>query len=179
MPDSHLAESLIDTARWLISGNASEVTQASIRRSISTAYFAAFHALAKMSADSLVGEDKETRPNRAWVEVYRGITHGPCKDACAKSKSIGFPEEIEGFANSFVQLQDVRNRADYDPTCRPTLEEALQWVAIAQVSIEKLTAADEKSKVAFATWVLITSPGATKARNAVKENIGPRLGGPK
>ncbi|UWQ41759.1 hypothetical protein K3718_01325 [Leisingera aquaemixtae] len=178
MPDSQLPESLIQTAKKLLDEDHADISQADLRRAISTAYFAAFHALARVSADSLVGDDHASRPNRAWVEVYRGLSHGSSKDACSKAKSIGFPEEIEGFADIFVQLQYARKRVDYDPTCRPTKSEALQWVAIAEVSINRLLAANANSKIAFATWVLITSPGAAQARTAVKDKVGPELGLP-
>lgn len=178
MPDEKLAENLIGTAKKLLPHEGAENYQADLRRAISTAYFAAFHALALVSANSLVGDNRETRPNRAWVEVYRGLSHGSCKDACAKAKSIGFPEEIEGYADIFVQLQVARKRVDYDPVCRPTIEDARQWVAIAEVSINKLFSAATNSKIAFATWVLITSQGAHQARTAIKENLGPELGAP-
>lgn len=178
MPDVNLAENLILTAKKLIEIDNSENNQADLRRAISTAYFAVFHALARASADGLVGDDRNDRPNRAWVEVYRGLSHGPCKEACERAKAIGFPEEIEGFANNFVQLQNLRKRVDYDPTCRPTVEEARQWISIADLSIRKLLQAEKNGKVAFATWVLITSPGAKLARNAVREKIGPALGSP-
>ncbi len=178
MPDEQLAESLIETAKKLLPEGDAEITQADLRRAISTAYYAVFHALARVSANSLVGDDKLTRPNKAWVEVYRGLAHGSCKDACGKAKSIGFPAEIEGFSDNFIQLQVARKRVDYDPTCRPTAEEARQWVAIAEVSTNKLRSADRKDKIAFATWVLITSPGASLARSAVRDNVGPRLGTP-
>jgi uncharacterized protein (UPF0332 family) len=175
MPDEILPESLIASARKLLSENP---TQADLRVVISTAYFAVYHALARQSAHSLVGDDRVARPNRAWVEVYRGLSHGSCKDACDKAKSIGFPDEIEGFANTFVQLQVARKRVDYDPTCELTSNGAEQWLAIAEVSIEMLLAADANSQKAFATWVLITSPGASLARTALKNNIGPQLNGP-
>lgn len=178
MPDEQLAEDLVATAKKLLNAENADVTQTDLRRAISTAYFAVFHALARVSAHSLVGEDREERPNRAWVEVYRGLSHGSCKNACAKASSINFPDEIKGFANIFVQLQDARKRVDYDPMCRPTAAEALQWVTIAEVSIRKLCEAETKSKIAFATWVLITSPGADLARNAVKFSVGPQLGAP-
>lgn len=178
MPDDCLADQLIATCHRLVSPQDPEPTEADLRRAISTAYFASFHALAQISADGLVGDDVETRPRRAWVEVYRGLSHGPCSKACEKAKSIGFPEEIEGFADNFVQLQIARKRVDYDPTCQTDRETAQLWIAMAEVSIRKLFEADNKSKIAFATWVLITSPGASLARSAVRDNIGPDLGGP-
>ncbi|NHM18855.1 hypothetical protein [Tritonibacter mobilis] len=178
MPELVLPKSLIQTAKNLLPPITAAPSEADLRRSISTAYFAAYHALAQTCADSLIGEDKASRPNRAWIEVYRGLSHGTSKDACAKAKSVGFPEEVEGFADTFVQLQHARKRVDYDPTCQPSENEAAQWVAISEVSVNKLENVDKNSKLAFSTWVLISSPGTAQARTAAKDNVGPELGAP-
>lgn len=168
MPDARLAKSLIATARRLVPVSAKHCSQGNIRTAISTSYYAMYHALARVAADSLVGAKKSQRPNNAWVEVYRGLSHSSCKQACQGAKNIGFPDEIQGFANNFVQLQDARKRADYDPLCRPSKEQALWWIAIADLNIKKLYSCSRYDKVAFATWVLITSPGANQARQIVK-----------
>lgn len=177
MPDEALAEGLILTAKKLMLDE-ENISQADLRRAVSTAYYAVYHALAKVAADSLVGADRENRPNNAWVEVYRGLSHGATKDSCAKSKMVGFPLEIEGFADIFVQLQDARKRVDYDPRCRTTIEAAKLWIGIAEVGIANLYSAKNNDKVAFAAWVLISSPGASHARIAVKSKVGPELGTP-
>lgn len=164
MPDTTLVDGYLETASLLARSNANEPTQASIRKSISCAYSAMFHALARMSADALVGEIIAGRSNKAWVEVYRGLAHGTCKDACSKAKNIEFPDCISKFANMFVQLQDARKRADYDPIARPTKENAIFCAVIAKIAIDALNEANDYDKTAFATWVLITTPGAKQAR---------------
>lgn len=164
MPESSLPRGLLSTARRLSQADAKRPTQANLRRSISTAYYAAFHALAKMCADSLVGTAKSSRPNKAWIEVYRGLVHGTCKDACKRAKSINFPNEIKDFAEAFAQLQDLRHEADYNPAFKPSKEDAQLAVDQASRIIGALTAAQSKDRKAFATWVLITSPGAVQAR---------------
>lgn len=178
MSELRHAEDLIETAKKLLPPFNEEPSSSDLKRSISTAYFAAFHGLAQTCADSLIGEDPAERPNKAWVEVYRGLSHGTTKDSCAKAKNIEFPEEILGFSDTFVQLQHARKRVDYDPTCCPTLDEAAQWLAISEVSLNKLKEANPNSKLAFSTWVLISSPGAALARTAAKDKIGPQLGSP-
>ena len=155
MPDSKLAQSFLSTAKRLVPSAAKHPPQANLRRSISTCYYAVFHALAKTAADSLVGATKSTRPNKAWVEVYRGLAHGACKDACKKAGQIAFPDTLHNFSDAFVQLQESRQRADYDPMYRPTKGEALVFVALAEKSIETLKSVSSKDKKAFVTWVLI------------------------
>ncbi len=170
MPDSRLAPSFISTAKRLIPKGAKRPTQANLRRSVSTAYYAVFHALAKTVADSLVGSKKLTRPNKAWVEAYRGLGHGNCKDACTRAQKIEFPQEILDFSDSFIQLQEARHHADYNPMIRYTKEEARLYIALAEKSIATLKGVSARDKKAFATWVLITSPGATQARKWVRDN---------
>lgn len=169
MPDGKLAQGFLTTARRLAPTSAKKPVQANLRRCISTCYYAVFHALAKMVADSLIGATKAVRPNKAWVEVYRGLVHGPCKNACTSAKNINFPQEILDFADTFVQLQEARHRADYDPMYRPTKKDALMYISLAERCIATLKAVPSKDKKAFATWVLITSPGATQARSLAKQ----------
>lgn len=46
-----------------------------IRRSISTAYYAAFHALAASNADAIVGPALDPLTAAAWIRIYRGLNH--------------------------------------------------------------------------------------------------------
>ncbi|AVL53981.1 hypothetical protein CEP88_16160 [Roseobacter denitrificans] len=168
MPDGRLAQNFLSTARRLAPVSARRPNQANLRRCISTCYYAVFHALAKTAADSLVGATKSRRPNKAWVEVYRGLGHGACKDACKKAGQVSFPQEVHDFADAFIQLQEARHRADYDPMYRPNKAEALVYIALAEKSIATLKAVPTTDKKAFVAWVLITSPGAKHARELAK-----------
>lgn len=164
MPDGKLAINLIGTARKLVPQSGGRPTQADLRRGISTAYYAVFHALAKCAADNLVGATKKSRPNKAWVEVYRGLGHGTCKQACRKANQINFPDDIHTFADEFVQLHAAREDADYDPYVRPKLDTARLHIDVAEKCINLLNSAPKKDKIAFVAWVLITSRGADQAR---------------
>lgn len=169
MPDTKLAQGLIDAAKALCPASPNRrPKQANLRRSVSTAYYAVFHALARTCADALVGTNKADRPNRAWVEVYRGLEHGAAKNACNGAGNVAFPQQIKDFADAFRQLQAARHAADYDPMIRLSKIEALGFIALAEDSIEALKLASRKDKLAFATWVLITSKGANDARARVK-----------
>ena len=168
MPDSRLAEGFLETSKLLIS-EAKKPSQASLRRSVSSAYYAAFHCLAKVCADCLIGSTKSKRPNKAWVEVYRGLNHSTCLEACRKAQSIAFPETIHNFADTFVQLQRARHDADYDPLARFDKRKANLYIALASKSIEQIRSCSITDRRAFAAWVLITSKGATAARQKAKE----------
>jgi hypothetical protein len=169
MPDGRLAPGLLATSRRLVRPDSKRPSQANLRRAISTAYYAVFHALAKMCADRLVGATKSTRPNKAWVEVYRGLVHGECVTACEGARNINFPDEIKDFADSFVQLQRARESCDYDPMVRPTKDQARMYIFLAERTIEALRSTSTKDQIAFTTWVLITSKGAKRARVQVRE----------
>jgi len=168
MPDIGLAGGLLKTAEKLTSSKGKRPRQSNLRRSISTSYYAVFHALAKNCADALVGTNKKTRPNKAWVEVYRGLSHGVCKTACDGAKNIGFPVELKDFSDAFMQLQAARHSADYDPMVRVQKQRAQFFLSLAKTSVKKLNTTSMKDKRAFATWVLITSQGARQARERVR-----------
>ena len=56
--------------------------QASLRRAISTAYYAVFHSLARIAADLIVGTDR----NEAWHQAHRALEHGSAKNACLNAR---------------------------------------------------------------------------------------------
>lgn len=169
MPDGKLAQGFLGTAKRLVPTNSERPIQANLRRSISSSYYAVFHALAKLAADSLVGATKSRRPNKAWVEVYRGLDHGTCKQACDRAKTVKFPSELHDFSDAFLQLQDARHSADYDPMVKPTKQEALFYIRLAEKSIQTLKDVGPLDRKAFATWVLITSKGANDSRKRFKD----------
>lgn len=166
MPDANLAAQFLATSKTLV--ETSPEDSGALRRAISTAYYAVFHALARMCADALVGDVEADRPNKAWVEVYRGLDHGKCKNACAGAKNVAFPQELRDFADAFGQLQSIRHQADYDPTFEPNSKEASFYIALADKNISTLNAVKQIDRKAFSAWVLITSQGAVKARQQIK-----------
>ena len=166
-PDPALADGLLRTARRLIP-QGQKPDQARLRRSVSSSYYAMFHGLARMCADSLVGTQQSKRSNKAWVEVYRGLAHTACLEACKNAHMVNFPQEVKDFADAFKQLQESRHIADYDPTARFTKDTAEEKLGLAEISIGALKSISSKNKKAFATWVLITSHGAKQARKQAR-----------
>ena len=103
--------------------------QDSLRRAVSTAYYAMFHALASSSADCLVGTPHDPLTEHAWTRIYRGLNHNTAR------RNL---------------LQDLRHQADYDPNKTFTLSETLDWIGRAEAAIEGFmqTDADERKMVA-------------------------------
>jgi hypothetical protein len=92
-------------------------THADLKRAVSTAYYAVFHALCWNAADTLIGRARASRGSPAWRQTYRAMEHGFAKGQCEKRAIISkFPAEIRAFAQAFVILQERRQSADYDPS---------------------------------------------------------------
>ena len=88
--------------------------QAMLRRAISTAYYAMFHALCQSNADTLVGDAATGSNAELWARTYRALDHRPAKNRLASYTSGGAPA-LSGFASLFGDLQSQRHDADYNP----------------------------------------------------------------
>lgn len=149
-----MSDELLATARRLAKASASKPRQADLKRAVSTAYYALFHAMAKNAADMVVGAGA-SRAEKAWRQVYRSIDHGFAKNACKEVRALGFPTGIIACADEFVSLQEARHSADYDPTYRLTRAETLTWVSRAEAAIKSLRGCSTKDRKAFAVQVLL------------------------
>lgn len=106
-------DDLLELADHLTHREAGRPRQASLRRAISTAYYAVFHALAYLCASTLVGWSKSWE---AVAPVYRSLDHGTAKRLFerAQTRTI-FGEDVAAIGNIFISLQQARHAADYDP----------------------------------------------------------------
>ncbi len=143
--------SLLDVAKALAVAEPTRPSQSFLRRAISTAYYAAFQALARVCADQFVGAS--TRARGEWAQVFRAIDHGPAKNACVQAAALGLSADALRFANILILLQQERQRADYDPLSRFSREETLALVKQAEEAIEALDAVPQGERRAFAVLV--------------------------
>ena len=150
-----LATDLIITAQRLAKASASKPRQADLRRAVSTAYYALFHALAKDAADMLVGSVRTNRSNKAWSQAYRALEHGFAKNGCKQARNLGFTHFLTICADAFVELQELRHAADYDPDMRFGRDETLALVRKAEEAIASLEQASKKDRRAFAVHLLL------------------------
>ena len=94
-------------------------SQSSLRRAVSTAYYAMFHALAQNGADMLVGARPEFRTSPSWQNVYRSLEHAGAKKLFLHWTVMAhFPAAIQEFGDTFVEMQGNRHEADYNPHAR-------------------------------------------------------------
>ena len=168
MPNEKLSSGSIETAEYLAASLASN--EATLRRAISSRNCSVFHAPEKLVADSLVGEDPNSRPKKAWIEVYRGLNHNTCRTACSNANSINFPEEIRQFSPALVLLQKECHKADSDPEYSLRIEYTEFLIALAKKSLNGLKVVKDRDKTAFSALVLITGPGAKAAGDLARQN---------
>lgn len=117
-----LPEHLLEQARHLARRERTRPRQASLRRAISTAYYALFHFLLREAVRQIGPNLSEENYNR----VYRWFDHGNMyrvarafsEEVVRNSKEILVPRNSRGvrfIALAFADLQEMRHAADYDP----------------------------------------------------------------
>lgn len=143
---------LIAVSRALTNNQTSlgQPTEESLRRAISTAYYAMFHALAASNADSLLDNPRDTNLQQAWSRTYRGMDHRTARRSLTQNVT-NLTRESRQFIRVFALLQDARHRADYDPNETVTLHQATRWTDTAEQAIEGFlsASADERKVIAI------------------------------
>lgn len=149
---------MIKTARLLATAGRGAPSQANLRRAVSTAYYALFHALAKACADNVAGCSPANRGHLAWRQAYRALEHNTIKNSLAKGGMLAkFPKAVEDFGNHFVAMQAKRHNADYDPYEKFIKSDVINDIDIAAIVINDLKSVSQKDKKAFCTLVMFKS----------------------
>lgn len=135
-------EDLIALAKELVHRDSGRPKQASLKRAVSSAYYAVFHALARECVERTIGF-RFSSP-RYWETVtplYRSVDHGAAKSLFNRLlNDTTSPAELKDFARSFIDLQAERVRADYDPRPSFTRWESHGTVANAERAIKQIQA---------------------------------------
>jgi hypothetical protein len=88
------------------------------RRAVSTAYYAVFHALAGLCADTVTGaQSGAERQSTNYERVYRALDHGPLRNAF-RLAPLKDSANFRALGEIVVRLQHERHRSDYLPTRR-------------------------------------------------------------
>jgi hypothetical protein len=133
-----LPEGLLEQAQHLVKREPKRPKQASLRRAISTAYYALFHLLISEAV-------LNWRPAEDRVELARMFEHTDMRSICAnkrddlnkefKKKKAGRPNQEEAVkrnlhrvVNTFVQMHEQRELADYDYSSNWTRTDVLPKV---------------------------------------------------
>lgn len=127
-----------------------------LRRAVSDAYYALFHAIAAACADTIVGARK--RSTDAWRRVYRGIDHTKSRDDLRLAASVsGSPPALATIAAAFVAVQSARHAAaDYDPRGElVTRADAETYIALAESAIGALDRLPDDVLLDLATILIV------------------------
>jgi hypothetical protein len=169
---------LLDQADLLIAPRGGGAPrQADLRRAISNAYYAVFHALATAAADDFVGRTHRNTPRYALV--YRNVDHRVLLQLCeavtrgdedtkpnprAKAElparyvpyapRDGFGADLSAVAAAVADLQEKRHSADYDPLFRVSLSDAVAAVSTGRTALTKLRNSGRTRRRAFLALVV-------------------------
>ncbi len=149
-----LHKDLLAQARHLSTREPKKPKQASLRRGISTAYYAVFHCfIARATTTMVPGSQGDLRPLLGRVFQHKNMA-----DACRRLKShAANPAPMAAFlgaatcpagllsaAANFVELQEARHEADYNTSKRFTRTEASDLVDLAESAINDFEAAHDQ-----------------------------------
>ncbi len=158
---------LLRQAHELATLDALKPRQANLRRAISSAYYALFHALVDEACRGVMGAQHDQGPYR--YVLARSFTHGTMKHACtsfsggtlkaAVTKGLPptfqIPMEIKAVASAFVELQEKRHLADYDLTERFSRSDVVALIEQAETVIEdfaSLASSNERKFFLACLW---------------------------
>ena len=123
-----LADDLLEQAPHLARRETKKPKQASLRRAVSTAYYALFHLLI---ADAV----RNWKRSGQRTTLARAFEHGRMKSASAAIAGKSFSEEdpaaaanLRKIASAFIQLQQHRHTADYDNSVTWSRTQALAQI---------------------------------------------------
>ena len=109
-------------------------TQASLRRAVSTAYYALFHLLISDTVEHWIFESSRGRLSRMFEHGLMKRVSGQHSDPRHERFAGEDPDVVRKLtrvAGVFVGLQDKRHKADYDNTAHWTQAEAFEDVNLA------------------------------------------------
>lgn len=151
---------LIATAKVLfdaaIQESDPEQAQSHLKRAVSAAYYAMFHAVCASAAELLPDASADPATTDAWLQAYRGPEHTHVRNQCRNAGlMVRFPPEIRNFAQNIVQIQSHRNQADYNPRFDFSLTDVSEIIDDAERVINQLSSASAAIRRAFAITVLL------------------------
>jgi uncharacterized protein (UPF0332 family) len=125
---------LLDQARHLATIDRKRPRQASLRRAVSTAYYALFHLLTIAAAANW-------KQPRLRAALARAFDHRRMSTACVRTRGDQFPNvsptsgtHLRRIARTFVELQQLRHLADYDNSRSWTRIEVLSYIEMASLA---------------------------------------------
>lgn len=128
--------------------------QVAKRKAISTAYYAAFHALCQLVADALIEENKESP---LYSKVYRHIEHSTFDKQDAFNSSDGSSRTIIKVRDELRNLRQKREQSDYSPYIGNEKIDAHDAVDRARAVINLIRSIETKSRRELALNIVLGS----------------------
>ena len=154
---SRFVYDLLEVAEELAGGTGAHgFRQASMRRAVSTAYYAVFHALCYVCADGLVCWSAKPE---LLEPIYRSVDHGTARRILTGEAARRISPALLRLGDVFANLQKQRHGADYLPP-RIVLNgrgETLALIAQAREAVELIETLDSDARRTLAV-LLIAKP---------------------
>ncbi len=128
-----LADELLDDARFLADKAIADQRKSHMRRAISTAYYAVFHLFVEDFVEHWEFPDQRARLGRMFNHGAMRTGFTP-KD---KNNTTQIERDLIDITTSFVQLQEDRQRADYDSGWTLVETDVRNSVTLAEEVFEK------------------------------------------
>ena len=128
--------------------------QEPLRKAVSTAYYAMFHALCRSNADTMTNRRGDPLNYRAWTRTYRAIEHRQAKNRLLQVRR-DLPAPAQRFATTFALLQSQREIADYVPHSNLQRSEVVALLDMAEDAIQDYAQIPTNQRRAIATLVLL------------------------
>lgn len=106
-----IVDDLLEVAETLAAqGGRASLRRTAMRRAVSSAYYAVFHALCFVCASELVGWRKA---NDLIEPVYRMLDHSTAKNRLTGKDAAAISPAVLQIGTGFKDLQEARHEADY------------------------------------------------------------------
>ena len=130
------AEDLLEQAYHLARRERTKPRQASLRRAISTPYYALFHLLIREATGNWKRDVQRARLARTFEhgrmrKASEGLIHAKFHDQNGQTVA-----DLKTLAQTFVRLQDFRHIADYDGSRKWSRTEAIGMVNQAETAFK-------------------------------------------
>jgi hypothetical protein len=155
--------------------------QASLRRAVSTAYYALFHLLIRSSVSAYVGFGPTPAHREIGETIARWFTHTRMAEVCGQFTGPTVPSKLrkalprgvngvaastalQSVARAFLDLQQARHDADYDHSKRFTRQGVLTHIAQAEQAFKDWEAAIADPFRPVFLLLMLTGDGVIKDR---------------
>lgn len=146
-------DELFELAEHLARRETRRPKQISLRQAVANAYYGVFHALAALCVRELVGWSQSWE---AITPVYRALDHSSARRVFERDRNgATYGQEIASLGRIFIDLQQSRYVADYDP--QPfwqSRQEVLVLIDRARQAVEAVRIVPSEKRLLLAVHLL-------------------------